>query len=311
MKQFMENKKISYNLMSFTAFRALVLFSLLLDSPKSYDEICRYFLEHPFLNEQISIDTLRVYINSLRRIGCDVVRTKDKTERVSRYFIRSNPFELQITPEQIQSIAKIYKSITKNIDAEDLLMLEKFLRKIAGCINNNDLNEAIDNISLFRDTDINLVTALIEHCGDNDQIVITYNSPSAGAKDIELLTDNVRLENSKIYLYGTSSEHQKYGYFLVSRILGIKEIKSEKTIKPEAKELTVGYEVNCRSFTPDSHEKVLSQANGKFLVEITSQSNFMIKQRLLSFASDCRVLYPKEFREDFVSALKKMRAGYA
>jgi len=198
MKQFMEDKKISYNLMSFTGFRALVLFSLLLESPKSYDEICKYFLEHPFLNEHISIDTLRVYINSLRRIGCNVVRTKDKSEKVSRYFIKSNPFELHITPEQIQSIAKVYKSVTKNIDVDDLVMLEKFLRKIAGYINNNELNIALDEVSLFKDTDINLVNTLLDHCKRHDQIVITYNSPNKGTKDIEILTDKVGLENSKI-----------------------------------------------------------------------------------------------------------------
>ena len=309
----MENKKISYNLMSFTGFRALVLFSLLLESPKSYDQICKYFLKHPFLNERISIDTLRVYINSLRRIGCDVVRAKDKKEGVSKYFIKSNPFELQITSEQIQSIAKVYKSITKDIDAPDLVMLEKFLRKIAGYVNNKELNNTLDEISLFKDTDITLVNELLEHCSKNDQIVITYNSPNKGVRDIEILTDKVGLENSKIYLYGTTSDYKEYGYFLVSRILGINKIRSARTIKSDAKELTVGYELNCRTakFSPDSNEKLLSQENGKALVEITSQSNFMIKQRLLSFGADCKVLYPEEFKEEFVSLLKKMRAGYA
>ena len=309
MKQFMENKTISYNLMSFTGFRALILFALLLESPKSYQEVCKYFLEHPFLNESISIDTLRVYINSLRRIGCDVVRVRDKKDKISRYYIKSNPFELQLKPEQINSIAKVYKSITKNIDIDDLVMLEKFLRKIADYINNNELHETLDNISLFKDTGIELVNELLGHCERKEQIVFKYNSPQSGIKDIEILADKVALENHKIYLYGTSSEY-KYGYFLVSRILGVKEIKQEKTIKPDVKELTVGYELDCQSFYPNACEKLINQKNGKVQVEITSSSEFMIKQRLLPFASDCKVLYPEEYKEEFVSALKKMRAGY-
>ena len=49
MKEFLKNQKVTYNLMSFTGYKALILFSLLTDGPKSYSEICEYFLKHPYL----------------------------------------------------------------------------------------------------------------------------------------------------------------------------------------------------------------------------------------------------------------------
>ena len=112
MKEFLKTKTVTYNLMSFTGFKALFLFSLLAESPKSYKEINEHFANHPYLKEEISIDTLRVYINSLERIGCKIERTK-KSEG-SKYVLLNSPFELKITDEQINSVAKVYKSISKN-----------------------------------------------------------------------------------------------------------------------------------------------------------------------------------------------------
>ena len=70
MKEFLKTNTITYNLISFTGFKALIIFSLLLESPKSYDEIIDYFANHDYIKETISIDTIRVYLNSLKRIGC-------------------------------------------------------------------------------------------------------------------------------------------------------------------------------------------------------------------------------------------------
>ena len=98
MKEFIKNQKVTYNLMSFTGYKALLLFSLLSESPKSYNDISDYFFNHPYLRERISIDTLRVYINSLKRIGCEIKRTRGE-DKISRYMVVSHPFELKMTPK--------------------------------------------------------------------------------------------------------------------------------------------------------------------------------------------------------------------
>ena len=145
MKQFLKDQKITYNLMSFTGYKALILFNLLTEGPKSYNEICDYFMNHPYLREKISIDTLRVYINSLKRVGCEVKRFRGE-DKESRYVILSHPFELKITPEQMQSIIKIYKSLVKNIDIKELLSLENFFEYFNST--NSDLNYMLDELYL-------------------------------------------------------------------------------------------------------------------------------------------------------------------
>ena len=75
--------------MSFTGFKSLMLFSLLLESPKSYSEICEFFKNHDYIKEEISIDTLRVYLTSLKRSGCEIIRTKK--EEGGKYKLISHP----------------------------------------------------------------------------------------------------------------------------------------------------------------------------------------------------------------------------
>ena len=72
MKEFRKTNVVTYNLMSFTGFKSLLLFTILCESPKSYSEVCDYFKKHPYIKEEMSADTFRVYLTSLRRCGCEI-----------------------------------------------------------------------------------------------------------------------------------------------------------------------------------------------------------------------------------------------
>lgn len=310
MKEFLKNNTVTYNLMSFTGFKALILFSLLMESPKSYDEICDYFLNHQHLREKISVDTLRVYITSLKRVGCEVKR--ERIDKVSKYSIVAHPFELTLTDDQIQSVIKVYKNLIKNVTMSELIMLEKFFDKITRLIKNTKFLEAYRSASAFKETNIELVEALYDCCDKNEQIVISYNSPQSGQKEIEIIADKLEYNNNKLYLFGTGFEYMQYGSFLVSRIKEIKEIRTVKTIPINIKELKVGYELknNEHNLQLDENEKILQTNKDNVIIEITSSNEFLLRQRLLSYGSDCKILYPEEFKKDFISRLEAMKAGY-
>jgi hypothetical protein len=311
MKEFLKNKTVTYNLMSFTGFKSLLLFSLLVESPKSYQEIRDYMSKHPYLRENISIDTIRVYLNSLKRIGCEVTRIREPGSRVSKYTILTNPFKINVSNEQLSSIIKTYRNIAKTITIHELLIIERFLRKIVRYINNENALELIEKKSVLKGINLDFLSMLVEHADSQNQIIIEYNSPNSGKKFIELLAQRVEYLNNTFYLYGTSLEHSSFSSFLVSRILGIPQVKKNKTISADLKEITVGFELNTHSgCEPDGSEKVIGVENGKLLLEITSSNTFDITQRLLAFGPDCKILYPQEFKDEFVKTLKQMRQGY-
>lgn len=310
MKEFIKTKKITYNLMSFTAFKALILFSELAESPKSYSEICDIFYNHPYLREKISIDTLRVYINSLKRFGCEIKRVKGD-DKISKYVITSHPFELKYSTEQLQSALKVFKSLVKNMDIEELISMEEFFEKIGAYIKNEDFINEAKKVSLLKDVDKELLKTLIDCCKNKNQIIITYTSPNSGEKNMELIADKIELTNGKIYLCGIGFEYKEYGTFLVNRIKSIDDIKSETTMPEGLQEIKVVYELyNTPKFEPESYEKIIKQTENTFVVEAVTSNKFLLRQRLLALGANCKITSPDEFKNEFVALLKDMKAGY-
>jgi len=308
MKEFLQSNKVTYNLMSFTAFKSILLFSYLLEKPRSYEEIRDYFAQHEYLNETISIDTLRVYINSLERVGCEVVRGK-KAEG-SKYRIVKHPFELKFSDEQVKSIIKVYKMLLKSIDVEELLSLTKFFKKISRGVENLQLKQLLAEISPLNKLNIDILLPLIKACRKNDEITIMYNSPRSGIKKIDLLAENLVVSNNKIYLNGKSPMYTNNASFLVSRIVEPPVVKLEKTIDLPDESQVVGCEIYDMHFVPQENDKILQTLDDKLIVEISADNKFYARQRILALGSDCKVLYPESFREDVLSTLKRIKEEY-
>ncbi|MFQ8626631.1 MAG: WYL domain-containing protein [Candidatus Gastranaerophilaceae bacterium] len=143
-------------------------------------------------------------------------------------------------------------------------------------------------------------------------MVITYNSPNSGKKNIELIADKIEINNGKIYLYGIGFEYMQYGSFLLNRIKQINEIKIGKTIPTGIKELTVTYELECNpdKFEPAEDEKIIKKENNKVTVEVTTSNEFLLRQKFLELGPSVKILGPESFKEDFITCLKDMKAGY-
>lgn len=311
MREFVKTKKVTYNLMSFTAFKALLLFSQLTEGPKSYTEISELFLNHQYLHESISIDTFRVYMNSLKRLGCEIKRVKQKGETESKYVITSHPFELKYSQEQLQSALKVFKNLAKNMEIDELIAMEEFFEKIGAYIKNEDFINEAKKVSLLKGIDKNILKALIECCEKKNQIIISYTSPNSGEKRMELVADKLEIKNGKIYLCGLNFEYKQYGTFLVNRIKSIVDIKQESSIPEDVQRYKVVYELYSQK-TPEleSNERIVEQTKDKIVIEATTSNKFLLKQRLLALGTNCKVISPDEFKKEFITLLKDMKAGY-
>ena len=128
---------------------------------------------------------------------------------------------------------------------------------------------------------------------------------------MELVTDKIEVNNGKIYLYGTGFEYKQYGSFLVNRIKKIDEIKTEKTMPDGLVEVEVVYEIyHTGDFQPETYEKVIKKDNDKLTIEAKTSNTFLLTQRLLSFGNNCKIVSPEDFKNEFVTLLKDMKAGY-
>ncbi len=310
MKQFYETNTVTYNLMSFTGFKSIYIFSLLLESPKSYHELQECLLNHEYLREKVSVDTLRIYLNSLRHIGCNVKRRT--VNGVAKYYIESHTFNLKFNDKQIDSLIKVYKVISRSIEVDDLISLQQFFHKISEYIDNEVLIEKLQEISPLHNIDKKLLDDLIKYAENNNEIVIYYHSDNTGDKYITLLVDKLAINDGKLYVYGVNSEYQNYGSFLVSKILKITGVNLKNqtlTVPP----IVVRYEYRKEkgeNFEPLNYEKIVETKGDKLLVEMTSKNKFEMMQRIMYHSNKCKVLYPEDFKIYITNNLKKMKEGY-
>lgn len=310
MQRFMDKNEITHNLMSFSGFKGMLIFTMLVQKPCSYKEIQTAIANNEYLNESISFDTIRIYMNSLKKIGCDIKTIQQG--RIKLYYIDNHPFELEITDKQAQSILKLYKAISKSIEIEDFLILKDFFDKIANYITNETLKEKLKKISPLNKINSELIMQLKEYANNNTAITVLYNSSTSGRKNIDILVNKMYISNGKLYIAGINSEYSNYSSFLVSKIIKIVgvNIKNNQLNIPT---LNIRYELKkCDNteFELLPNEKIISESDDKILIEISGENRFILKQRILSLSNRCKVVSPQDFKEEVINCLKKMKEGY-
>ena len=310
MKEFLRNDTISYNLMSFTGYKTLIMFSLLTEGPKSYIDVKEYFENQPYVREKFSMDTMRVYMNSFKRVGCHIKRIRQ--DGVSKYWITENPFKLKLTAEQKKSVIKIYKTLTKNLSAEEIIELDRLLMKLTNYIDDPEFVEEYKKASVLKKENQQLVDTLLYCCRAHKQITVAYNSPRSGIKDIKMIAKRLVYNSGKLYIKASGFEYNQDTDFQVNRITAILEIKDPDEKFEGNKEVTVTYKLMTGGHAPEllPEEKLLEAGKDYAVISITGNNMFYINQRLLEHGALCVVVEPEEFKKTFVEQLKEMREEY-
>ncbi len=311
MRKFLEENVVTHNLMSFSGFKAMLIFSMLVQGPKTYDEIKQAIENNEYLKETVSVDTLRIYMNSLKHAGCEIKKLHEG--RTVKYYIDSHPFELKISDEQTKSIIKVYNAISKSIEISDFLVLNDFFTKISAFITNEDLKAKLQNISPISNINADLIKDLIKYTKNKNEITVLYNAKNSGKKkEIDIVADRMSITNGKLYIAGYNSEYHNYSEFLVSNIVKIVSVnlESKNLVLPE---FVVRYEYfkeKTDAFQPLENETIVEKSPDRIVVEIKSRNKFVIMQRILSHANKCRVISPENYKEEILKILKDMKEGY-
>jgi len=71
---FIPAEKLDVTQISLTGVRSLALMGLLIVAPRSFKEIKEKFIEMKILEKESSDDVLRIDLNTIKTMGCDVAR---------------------------------------------------------------------------------------------------------------------------------------------------------------------------------------------------------------------------------------------
>lgn len=295
---------------SLTGARGLMLMELLKKAPRSLMEIKEEFVKIGLMEPEHSYDILRIDMNTLKAMGCEISRSSKATN--NKHVLLKHPFELTVTDEEIEVIKKAYKKLKSNANLDELIKFDNLFSKIAESIQDKDMREKFYGISSLKSYDTFFLKTLQNDCKNKRTLRLIYQTPSS-KQEIEkvIIAQELSYNNDKFYLCGIDTSTKKAIMLHLKRIKQIlgrlagdnSDIKPEKVnIKFILKNLGVaGLEDN---------EEILEKTENGYLVEGEYFNEFIAMQRMLSFGADCTVIEPYEFRQKIISKLKSMKEIY-
>ena len=295
---------------SLTGARALTLLGLLAEKPYSLDEIKEKFVDYNIMSDSNSNDIIRIDINTLKKMGCEISRAGMTTNY--KFKLMKNPFNLNMSIEEVAIIKRAYNKIKNSLNTEELIQYYELFNKIAEQLLDNDAKKDLLNISVINDSNVEKIKKFTEDCKYVKTLTILYKAPLEKEKTKKnIIALRFIYQNEKFYLYGYDIDLKKSITLNYSRI---KEVLSE-TINDQnmiSESVSVTFKlINFGIQGLNENENIIKGdfKNG-YIIEGKYHNKFIALQRILSFGSDCEVIEPSDFKEKIIESLKKIREVY-
>ena len=198
-------EKEDLNQISLTGMRALVIVCLLVEAPRSLQEIRDEFLRLNILDEDSSNDILRIDLNTLRYMGWKISRATAKTNY--KYVLLKQPFCLNLADDEIALLRKIYKRLRESNDINLLIKYDKLFQKIANKICDNDSKEKLLGLSIFKHFNTEMVKDLIIDAEYKNIVELEYSNPARKSKSKKQVSvQRIVFKNDKLVGWATKEE---------------------------------------------------------------------------------------------------------
>ncbi len=301
---------------SITAFRILSILNALLTEPLSDDDINNKLQENIEGFRNLSNDSICIYINTLRALGCEILRPSKNTGY--KYVLKSHPFKLDLSIDEINTILEIRKYVSTLGNWKLSIEIDDLFNQLISLINPESKKKFLSKKESILCREINIENILPElnliekYCEQNNDIIIVYDSPTSGEKEICLNAEKLTLENGSFYLWGYNYELNETLYLRLDRIKSIKLIKIKGTTRNK-KGIIAVYKlvgISAQSFVPSESEEIIENNDKELIIKTKIKNKFRFMQNILSYGSDCTVISPENIKKDIICRLKMMSDLY-
>lgn len=295
---------------SITAYRAIKILMLLIDSPYSATELSEALKSDEITCRSTSDDTLRVTINSLKAVGCEISRPTLKNGY--KYILKNHPFKIKFTEKQINILNKIRKGFLLKNDWQMVLKLNDLYDKIANFSGQDSVKNLVNHKKPFGNIKPEIKELLINGEISNKEIVMTYIKRGKTQEAKNIITGKVFCESGQLYIWAWNSKYNKYSYFKVENILKIHSLKPTKQ-KLQTTEYKAIYKVfgqETKTFKCTEEEKIVKSDKNSITVEYSVISEFKFFQRLLSMGEYFEIIEPDFVKQRLYDKLTEIEKRY-
>lgn len=307
-KSFSEKKKNIW--ISTTGYRTLLILRLLLQKDRTLEDLISLLKADNVVSKKLSKDTVRVAINTLRKIGCEIPRPS-RTNNY-RYKIVSHPFVLLVSDAQFSALIKLRELLCEKYSWDKVLLINDLYSKIFSLTDSSEQIAQVENTKALANVDRNLLLELTNKKLINKKIEIEYNSVKCGREVLKVVPLKFTFENGKLYLVCYNFKYQHNSILNVERIMKILSINLLENY-----ENNMTYEViyklknsSFKTFEMKDNEEIVDKNKDSITVKATVLNEFLFIQRILLFANDVQVISPASFKEKILNKLMLIKRGY-
>lgn len=301
---------------SLTAFRILSILSMLLKTPCNDKEINQMLTEKIRGSKPLSNDTICIYLNTLRLLGCEISRPAKNNNH--KYVLNSHPFKLSLTKEEVFTLTELRKHSSILNEWKIVLDIDNTYNKLLKnfCPDTQEFFISTQKSLLLREVNSQQICVdvkqLEQYCNRNKILTIEYNSPESGVKNITLKAEKITMENGAFYLVGYNEEIEEGITLRLDRILTITSVNlTQNNIKKNP--LLIKYKLTGNSvfsYTLSENASIIEKNDREIIIKEKVTNKFKFFQKILTYGSECIILSPDEIREEIKDKLKKMYALY-
>lgn len=299
-----ESKQISM-----TGARTLLMLVALMIEPRNIEEIHNFLLDCGVIVKEYSEDTVRIDINTLKAIGCEITKATKRNNH--KYKLLYHPFKINPSYEEIEALETAYTRIVSKATPLKLLSIHKIFQKLASIVDDPAKKDRILSISNLKTEKLEILDELVKHESKHNRILISYQPPNnKGPEEYEITIEKLGMRNDKLYVYCYNHTKGSRSFLNISNILKILGITTKNdSTKGNDTEVTFALK-NTEDFIPEDKETIIKKDANETIIKGVYFNDFIAMQRMLSFGSNCTVIEPVKIKELVIQKLKEMRDLY-
>lgn len=295
---------------SITGYRTLLILKSLMVRSYTIDELVEILKNDSITNKAVSKDTVRIAINTLKSVGCKILRPNKANNY--KYQLIKHPFSLKISDKELKIFTTLRDKIAERIKYNDVFTLNDLYDKLTSLTLNEEQIDYVNNTQPLKKINKKILNEIANPQIIGKKVQIRYLSPNFGEEDIEVIPQKITYESGKIYLRCYIFKYKTNSLLNVERILKINSIDMFNIYNKNSSYKVV-YELCGNSkniFKVQKNEKIISGNTNSIKVEALVDNEFLFIQRLLLFGTDFKIISPDFFREKLIDKIKLIQKGY-
>ncbi len=276
----------------------------------SYEDIITAMTDDSLLSNTCHKDTILNSINSLRAVGFEIERPKPLNNY--KFKLLSHPFKFKITKEQSEILNLIRNSLYYLNNYKLIFDVNDIYEKILKLSDNEDFANLIESSNYFRTINKDILDECLSLCHEKANAYITYKSPINGEEILKIKAHKIVFENNRLYLWLHSYKYNAPSYLRIDKISKIKKETSDTEANVRMTNI-VEYELcgnAAKSFIPKTEEIIIFSDKNKVIVKSNVINQFNFFQRIISFAHECKILYPEKIKNEFIAHINNVIEVY-